>query len=54
MRKPIQAAVVPAGIVAAVAGAPGYRAQDSGSGGRLDERFNEMWAGGAGSSHWGC
>jgi Transglycosylase-like domain len=19
-----------------------------------DERFNEMWAGGAGSSHWGC
>jgi hypothetical protein len=19
-----------------------------------DERFNEVWAGGAGSSHWGC
>jgi len=68
MRKRIQAAVVPAVIVAAVAG---YRAQDSRSRRRLDEpddpnavnrssgagqdeRFNKVWAGGAGSSHWGC
>jgi len=71
MRKRIQAAVVPAVIVAAVAGAAGYRAQDSRSRRRLDEpddpnavnrssgagqdeRFNKVWAGGAGSSHWGC
>jgi hypothetical protein len=37
MRKRIQAAVVPAVIVAAVV---------------QDERFNQVWAGGAGSSHW--
>jgi hypothetical protein len=37
MRKRIQAAVVPAVIVAAVARAAGYRAQDSRSRRRLDE-----------------
>ena len=41
MRKRIQAAVVPAVIVAAVAGAAGYRAQGSGSGRRLDELSRE-------------
>ncbi len=97
MRKRIQAAVMPGVLVAAVAGAAGYRAQDSRSRRRLDEpgdpnavnpssgagrkyqvlastrsgygayataqdapesvrdeRFNQVWAGGAGSSHWGC
>jgi hypothetical protein len=37
MRKPIRAVAVPVVIVAAIAGAAGYRAQDSGSGRRLDE-----------------
>ena len=37
MLKHIKAAVVPVVLVAAVAGAAGYRAQDSGSGRRLDE-----------------
>ena len=37
MLKRIKAAVVPVVLVAAVAGAAGYRAQDSGSGRRLDE-----------------
>jgi Transglycosylase-like domain len=36
---------------------PGYggyaRAEDA-SESVQDERFNEVWAGGAGSSHWGC
>src|SRR5207248_8016096 len=41
MLKRIKAAVVPAVIVAAVAGAAGYRAQDSGSGRRLDELSKE-------------
>ena len=41
MRKRIQAAVVPAVMVAAVAGAAGYRAQDSGPGRRLDELSKE-------------
>ena len=35
--KHIKAAVVPVVLVAAIAGAAGYRAQDSGSGKRLDE-----------------
>jgi muramidase (phage lysozyme) len=36
------------------AGYGGYaRAQDA-PGSLQDERFNEVWAGGAGSSHWGC
>jgi hypothetical protein len=62
MRKRTRAALAPAAIAAAVAGAAGHRAQDSGSGRRLDvlgrerpaERFDQVWAGGAGSSHWGC
>lgn len=37
MLKHIKAAVVPVVLVAAIAGAAGYRAQDSGSGKRLDE-----------------
>jgi hypothetical protein len=37
MLKHIKAAVVPVVLVAAIAGAAGYRAQDSGSGRRLDE-----------------
>src|SRR5437764_15431797 len=41
MRKRIQAAVVPAVMVAAVAGAAGHRAQDSGPGRRLDELSKE-------------
>src|SRR6266480_5970406 len=41
MLKRIKAAVVPVVLVAAVAGAAGYRAQDSGSGRRLDERSKE-------------
>jgi transglycosylase-like protein with SLT domain len=41
MLKRIRAAIVPAVIVAAVAGAAGYRAQDSGSGRRLDELSKE-------------
>jgi Transglycosylase-like domain len=41
MRKRLQAAVVPAVVVAAIAGAAGYRAQDSGSGRRLDELHKE-------------
>ena len=41
MHKRIRAAVLPAVIVAAVAGAAGYRAQDSGSGRRLDELSKE-------------
>jgi Transglycosylase SLT domain len=41
MLKHIRAAVVPVVIVAAVAGAAGYRAQDSGSGRRLDELSKE-------------
>jgi len=41
MLKCIRAAIVPAVIVAAVAGAAGYRAQDSGSGRRLDELSKE-------------
>jgi hypothetical protein len=41
MLKRIRAAVVPAVIVAAVAGAAGYRAQDTGSGRRLDELSQE-------------
>jgi hypothetical protein len=39
MRKRIRAALAPAVIVAATA---------------QDAPFNEMWAGGAGSLHWGC
>src|SRR5947207_4149845 len=41
MLKRIRAAVVPAVMVAAVAGAAGYRAQDSGRGRRLDELRKE-------------
>ena len=41
MLKRIKAAVVPVVLVAAVAGAAGYRAQDSGSGRRLDELSKE-------------
>jgi hypothetical protein len=41
MLKRIRAAVVPAVIVAAVAGAAGYRAQDPGPGKRLDELSKE-------------
>lgn len=41
MLKHIKAAVVPVVLVAAVAGAAGYRAQDSGSGKRLDELSQE-------------
>src|SRR2546422_191555 len=41
MRTRIKAAVVPVVRVAAVAGAAGYRAQDSGSGRRLDELSKE-------------
>jgi hypothetical protein len=37
MRNPIRAVAVPVVLVAAIAGAAGYRAQDSGSGRRLDE-----------------
>jgi soluble lytic murein transglycosylase-like protein len=41
MLKHIKAAVVPVVLVAAIAGAAGYRAQDSGSGRRLDELSKE-------------
>jgi hypothetical protein len=41
MLKHIKAAVVPVVLVAAIAGAAGYRAQDSGSGRRLDELSQE-------------
>ena len=41
MLKRIKAAVVPVVLVAAVAGAAGYRAQESGSGRRLDELSKE-------------
>jgi soluble lytic murein transglycosylase-like protein len=41
MLKHIKAAVVPVVIVAAIAGAAGYRAQDSGPGRRLDELSKE-------------
>ena len=50
MLKRIRAAIVPAVIVAAVAGAAGYRAQDSGSGRRLDELSQERPA--AASTHF--
>jgi Transglycosylase-like domain len=32
----------------------GYARADDAPESVQDERFNEMWAGGAGSSHWGC
>jgi hypothetical protein len=54
MRKPMRTALAPAVIEAAVGGAAGYGSQDSRSGRPLDERFNQVWAGGAGSAHWGC
>jgi soluble lytic murein transglycosylase-like protein len=41
MLKHIKAALVPVVLVAAIAGAAGYRAQDSGSGRRLDELSEE-------------
>jgi Transglycosylase-like domain len=41
MRKRFKAAVAPVVIVAAIAGAAGYRATDSGSGRRLDELSKE-------------
>jgi soluble lytic murein transglycosylase-like protein len=41
MRKRFKAALAPVVIVAAIAGAAGYRAQDSGSGRRLDELSKE-------------
>ena len=41
MRKPIKAVAVPVVLVTAIAGAAGYRAQDSGSGRRLDELSKE-------------
>jgi soluble lytic murein transglycosylase-like protein len=41
MRKRFKAALAPVVIVAAIAGAAGYRAQDSGSGRRLDELSQE-------------
>jgi len=41
MRKRFKAAVAPVVIVAAIAGAAGYRATDSGSGRRLDELSRE-------------
>jgi hypothetical protein len=41
MRKRIRAVAVPVVIVAAIAGAAGYRAQESGSGRRLDELSKE-------------
>jgi Transglycosylase SLT domain len=41
MLKHIKAALVPVVLVAAIAGAAGYRAQDSGSGRRLDELSKE-------------
>lgn len=50
MLKHIKAAVVPVVLVAAVAGAAGYRAQDSGSGRRLDELSKERPA--AASTHF--
>ena len=50
MLKRIKAAVVPVVLVAAVAGAAGYRAQDSGSGRRLDELSQERPA--AASTHF--
>jgi soluble lytic murein transglycosylase-like protein len=50
MLKGIRAAIVPAVIVAAVAGAAGYRAQDSGSARRLDELSQERPA--AASTHF--
>jgi len=46
MRKRMRAALAPAVIVAAAA-------QDAPAS-VPDECFNEMWAGVAGSSHWGC
>jgi hypothetical protein len=46
MRKRIRAALAPAVIVAATAQDAPESVQD--------ERFNEVWAGGAGSSRWGC
>src|ERR1700730_12882967 len=49
MLKHIKAAVVPVVLVAAIAGAAGYRAQDSGSGKRLDELSQER--AGADSPH---
>ncbi len=50
MLKHIKAAVVPVVLVAAIAGAAGYRAQDSGSGKRLDELSQERPA--AASTHF--
>jgi hypothetical protein len=50
MLKHIKAAVVPVVLVAAIAGAAGYRAQDSGSGRRLDELSQERPA--AASTHF--
>ena len=41
MRKRIRAALAPVVLLAAIAGAAGYRAQDSGSGRRLDELSKE-------------
>ena len=41
MLKHIKAAIVPVVLVAAIAGAAGYRAQESGSGRRLDELSKE-------------
>jgi hypothetical protein len=41
MRKRLKAAVAPVVVVAAIAGAAGYRATDSGSGKRLDELSQE-------------
>lgn len=41
MRKRLKAAVAPVVLVAAIAGAAGYRASDSGSGKRLDELSKE-------------
>ena len=41
MRKPIRAVAVPVVIVAAIAGAAGYRAQHPASGRRLDELSRE-------------
>ena len=41
MRKRLKAAVAPVVLVAAIAGAAGYRASDSGSGNRLDELSKE-------------
>jgi Transglycosylase-like domain len=35
-------------------GSGGYARAEDAPESVQDERFNEMWAGGAGSSHWGC